>query len=104
MRVEAQYTDGARVCVKLCLKSEGLCHYSFPTVPSTPFAKLQTLVYDILSPATAIIGYATGFRKPSANSRFFVGAQNNRKFGTDNSDYIDRHFFYNRPHCLRHNK
>ena len=37
--------------------------------------KLQALVYDILPPAIAIIDEATGLEKPSANGRFFVGAQ-----------------------------
>ena len=37
--------------------------------------KLQALVYDILPPATAIIGYAIGLRNLSANWHFFVGAQ-----------------------------
>ena len=38
--------------------------------------KLQALVYDILSPAaTAVIDYAIGLLKLSANEKFFAGAQ-----------------------------
>ena len=36
--------------------------------------RLQTLVYDILPPATVIIDYAIGLEKLSANGQFFVGA------------------------------
>ena len=38
-------------------------------------AKLQALVYDILPSTTAIISYAIGSRKLSANEQFFVGTQ-----------------------------
>ena len=38
-------------------------------------SKLQALVYDILPSTTAIIDYAIGLRKLSANDQFFVGAQ-----------------------------
>ena len=37
--------------------------------------KLQALVYDILPPTTAIVDYAIGLGKLSANEQFFVGAQ-----------------------------
>ena len=37
--------------------------------------ELQASVYDMLPPATVIIGYAIGLRKVSANRQFFVGAQ-----------------------------
>ena len=37
--------------------------------------KLQALAYDILPLATAIIGYAIGLWKLSANGQFFPGAQ-----------------------------
>ena len=39
------------------------------------WSKLQALVYDILSSATAVFSYAIGLRKLSANEQFFVGAQ-----------------------------
>ena len=38
-------------------------------------AKLQALVYDILPSTTAVLSYAIGSRKLSANEQFFVGAQ-----------------------------
>ena len=38
-------------------------------------AKLQALVYDILSSTTAVFNYAIGPRKLSANEQFFVGVQ-----------------------------
>ena len=34
--------------------------------------RLQALVYDILPPTTATIGYATGLEKLSANGQIFV--------------------------------
>ena len=37
--------------------------------------KFQALVYDILPPTTAVIGYATRLGKLSANTKVFVGAQ-----------------------------
>ena len=37
-------------------------------------ATLQTSVYDILPPTTAIIGYAIGLQKLLANEQIFVGA------------------------------
>ena len=37
--------------------------------------KLQALVYDIFPPTTAVIDYAIGLEKLSANGQFFVGAQ-----------------------------
>ena len=61
--------------------------------------KLQSLVYDILLPTTAIADYAIGLRKLSANEPFFCCCWNDRKFVTVNSDYI-RRFFVNRPRCL----
>ena len=39
------------------------------------WSKLQALVYDILPPTTAIVGYAIGLKKLSANERFFDDAQ-----------------------------
>ena len=38
-------------------------------------AKLQALVYNILPSATAVLCYAIGSRKLSANEQFFVGAK-----------------------------
>ena len=38
-------------------------------------SELQALVYDILSPTSAIIGYTVGLQKLSANRQFFFGAQ-----------------------------
>ena len=38
-------------------------------------AKLQALVYDILPPSTAILDYAIGLEKLSANQHIFVGSQ-----------------------------
>ena len=38
-------------------------------------SKLQALVYDILPSTTAVLSYAIGSRKLSANEQFFVGAQ-----------------------------
>ena len=38
-------------------------------------AKLQAVVYDILPSTTAVVSYAIGCRKLSANEQFFVGAQ-----------------------------
>ena len=38
-------------------------------------ARLQALVYDILPSTTAVLSYAIGSRKLSANEQFFVGAQ-----------------------------
>ena len=37
--------------------------------------KLHALVFDILPPATAMIDYAIGVQKLSANGQNFVGAQ-----------------------------
>ena len=37
--------------------------------------KLQALVYDVLPPTSAIIDYAVGLEKLSANGQFFVGIQ-----------------------------
>ena len=37
--------------------------------------KLQALVYDILPPSTAIVNYATGLEKLTANDQFFDDAQ-----------------------------
>ena len=36
--------------------------------------KLQALVYNILPSTTAVLSYALGPRKLSANEQFFVGA------------------------------
>ena len=44
------------------------------------FAKLQTLVYDILLPTTSIVDYAIGLEKLSANEQFFDDVKN----GSDN--------------------
>ena len=43
-------------------------------------AKLQALVYDILPPSTAILDYAIGLEKPSANEQIFVGARRAVRF------------------------
>ena len=40
-----------------------------------PSHKFQALVYDIFPPTTAIVNYATGLEKLTANGQFFVGAQ-----------------------------
>ena len=37
--------------------------------------KLQALLYDFLPSDTAVLSYAIGSRKLSANEQFFVGAQ-----------------------------
>ena len=37
--------------------------------------KLQALAYDILPPATAIVDYAAGLGKLSANGQLFDGVQ-----------------------------
>ena len=37
--------------------------------------KVQALVYNVLPPATAIVDYAIGLGKLSANEQFFVDAQ-----------------------------
>ena len=37
--------------------------------------KLQSLVYDILSPTIVMADYAIGLGKLSANGQFFVGDQ-----------------------------
>ena len=37
--------------------------------------KLQALVYNILPPTAAIIGYAMGLGKLSVNGQVFIGAQ-----------------------------
>ena len=37
--------------------------------------KLQALVYDILPSTTAVLSYAIGSRKLSANEQFFGGSQ-----------------------------
>jgi len=67
-----------------------------------PGIKLRALVYNILPPATAIIGYAVGLGKLPAVEQFFIGSLvlNGSKFLTDNSVYV-RRFFYNCPRCLR---
>ena len=44
-------------------------------VASNGNTQLQALVYDILPPPTAIIDYAIGVEKLSANGQFFVGGQ-----------------------------
>ena len=48
---------------------------SFTTSHGWEKSKLQALVYDILPLATAVLSYAIGSRKLSANEQFFVGAQ-----------------------------
>ncbi len=56
-------------------------------------------VYDVLPPTTAVIGYAI-----AANGTVFCcWCSNDRKFGTDNSDYI-RHFLCNCPRCVLQHK
>ena len=57
-------------------------------------SKLQVLVYSVLPPTTAIVDYAIGLGKLSANEQFFDDAQTAVSFVTDNSDYI-RRLFYN---------
>ena len=41
----------------------------------SPCCKLETLVYDILPPTTAITDYTIGLGKLSANEFFFVDVQ-----------------------------
>ena len=57
-------------------------------------AKLQALVYDLLPSTTAVLSYAIGSRKLSANEQFFCWYSNSSKFVTNDSDYI-RRLFYN---------
>ena len=51
--------------------------------------KLQAGVYDILSPTTAIVDYAVGLEKLSANEQFFWSCSNGSIFVTDNSNKSD---------------
>ena len=44
-------------------------------VPTLVGTKLQALIYDSLPPTTAIIDYAIGLEKLSANGQFFDVAQ-----------------------------
>ena len=48
--------------------------------------KLQALVYGILPSTTAVLSYAIGSRKLSANEQFFCWYSNSRKLVTNNSD------------------
>ena len=50
--------------------------------------KLQALPYNILPPTTALVDYAVGLEKLSANEQFFDDAQMAVSFVTDNSEYI----------------
>ena len=62
-------------------------------------AKLQALVYDILTrlpSTTAVFSYAIGSRKLSV----FCWGSNSSRFDTNNSNYI-RRLFYNWSCCLR---
>ena len=57
---------------------------SCPSVHVLVDAKLQSLVYDIFPPSTAITDCATGLEKPPVNGQVFVDAQNEwLQFGTD---------------------
>ena len=65
-----------------CFFITGGSRVHFPQASPVPFcdvcntqSKLQALVYDILSPTSAIIGYAFGLQRLSANRQFFFGAQ-----------------------------
>ena len=46
-----------------------------PSILASGKTKLQALVYHILPPTTAIIDYAIGLGKLSANEQFFDDAQ-----------------------------
>ena len=50
-------------------------HYEFPIHGIKVLSKLQALVYDTLPSTTAVLSYAIGTRKLSANEQFFLGAQ-----------------------------
>ena len=52
-----------------------ICSLSANFALCTVGYKLQALVYDILPPTTAIVDYATGLEKLSANKQFFDDAQ-----------------------------
>ena len=58
-------------------RSESACgeHWLATVNNSTLCGRLQALVYDILPPTTAIVDYATGLEKLSANKQFFDDAQ-----------------------------
>ena len=73
--------------------------FSFFCVHYIGSTKLQALVYDILPSTTAIISYAIGSRKLSANEQFFCWGSDSSTFVTNNSNYI-RRLFYNWPCCL----
>ena len=45
--------------------------YKFPVHGIKVLSKLQALVYDILPSTTAVLSYAIGSRKLSANEQFF---------------------------------
>ena len=76
------------------------CEYSRSVTsaanPTRHRPKLQALVYDILPSTTAVLSYAIGSRKLSANEQFFCWSSNSTKFVTNNSNYITR-LFYNWP-------
>ena len=48
--------------------------------------KLHALVYNIHPSTTAIVDYATGLEKLSANGHFYNDAQTALKFVTDNTN------------------
>ena len=79
---------------------------SLPWPPSTRSAPssrgtLQTLVYDILPPATAVFSYAIGSRKLSANEQFFCWCSNSSEFVTNNSNKT-RRVIYSRQQSFHH--
>ena len=51
--------------------------------------KLQARVYDILPPTTAIVDYAVGLEKLSANEQFFWWGSNGSQFVTNSSNKSD---------------
>ena len=68
--------------------------------PREERAKLQTLVYDILPPTTAIIHYVTGLRQLLANGQFFFGAQMAVRLQQTTQTILNVSLS-NRPCCLR---
>ena len=66
-------------------------------------SKLQALVHDILSPTSAIIGYAVGLQKLSAKKQFFFGAQMTASL-KQTAQITPGVSFFNHPHCLQHHK
>ena len=77
-----QITFGQFRCFSLneqWLSSEDCKHFDSdwlqPRADTAVIRKLQALVYDILPPTTAMVDYAIGLEKLSANEQFFEDAQ-----------------------------